>query len=229
MAEDGRKMSKRWGNVINPDDVVREYGADAMRVYEMFMGPFGESVAWSTKGVVGCRKFLDKVLRLSDLLNDKETTKLQLLLQQTIKKVTIDIQEFKLNTAISAMMILVNTMMEQRKVSREAYEKLLTLLAPFAPHLTEEIWEKLGHKNSILREKWPEVNEEILQEADVKIMLQINGKLRGEIMVAASEAKDQELVMTRAKNELIENNKLDPTQVIRKEIYIAGRIVNLVV
>ncbi|MCL2110522.1 leucine--tRNA ligase [Microgenomates group bacterium] len=258
MAEDGRKMSKRWNNVVNPDDVVREFGADAMRVYEMFMGPFGDSVAWSTQGVVGCRKFLDKVWELqtklssidfdltkavpelvsserpspetkSSQIQNHHRGKLCLILHQTIQKVTTDILSFKLNTAVSAMMILANAFTKAPTIDRHSYEKFLLLLAPFAPHLCEEIWANLGHDQSIFLEDWPVVDSKIIAAAAITIIIQINGKLRAELICTPEEARDQDLVISRAKNLLYEKNKLDPTQVVRKEIYVPNKIINLVV
>ncbi|HMB65673.1 MAG TPA: leucine--tRNA ligase, partial [Patescibacteria group bacterium] len=181
LAEDGRKMSKRWGNVINPDDIVEQYGADSMRVYEMFMGPFSQSIAWSTNGLVGARKFLDKVWSLSEKVDsgnedDKEVISL---LHKTIKKVGEDIEDFKLNTAVSAMMIFVNKLNENEvgSVSRGTYESLLKILSPFAPHLTEEIWENLGNKDSIFRQNWPQHDPELAKDETVELVIQVMVKL----------------------------------------------------
>jgi leucyl-tRNA synthetase len=186
LGSDGRKMSKRWGNVVNPDDVVKNVGADTLRVYESFMGPFDQEIAWSTDNMVGSRRFLDKVWRLGQnfllLPLDKGGLRevdnnFEILLNKTIKKVTEDILDFSFNTAISAFMILIN-MAEKTELPKSNYEKILKLLAPFAPHMTDEIWSNLGHKNSIHLEKWPEYDDKKITAEKTLIVIQINGKVR---------------------------------------------------
>ena len=240
MAEDGRKMSKRWGNVINPDDIVEKYGADSLRLYEMFMSPFGQSCAWNTNGVVGVRKFLEKIWNLQSKVEKDQKknavipeTSLQLddyryLLHQTIDKVTRDISEFKFNTAVSALMILVNRLGEEKgTIAIDDYRKLILILSPFAPHLAEEIWQEFfGEKASIVLANWPEVDERFLIQQKVTLAIQINGKLRGQIEVATSEIEDQAKILSLAKEAL--SAKIADKKII-KEIYIPGKVVNLVI
>ncbi len=230
LAEDGRKMSKRWGNVINPDDVVSQYGADAMRVYEMFMGPFGSPTAWNTQGLVGVRKFLVKVWELQDKLTDKTDTQPEYLglLQRTIQKVTADISEFKLNTVVSSLMILTNKMHEAGSVRREDYAVLLQLLSPMAPHIAEELWANLGQSESIFRSQWPQADETLAVEESVTVAVQVNGKLRGQLQVAAAQVQNQEQVLAAALA-LEKVKKYTDNHEVVKKIYIPGRIVNLVV
>lgn len=201
LGSDNRKMSKRWGNVVNPDDVVKNVGADTLRVYEMFMGPFDQEIAWSTDNMVGSRRFLDKVWKLQDKIVKKkiaENKDFETLLHKTIKKVTEDILNFSFNTAISAFMILVNAM-EKAEITRTDYEILLKLLAPFAPHMTEEIWANLGHKKSIHLEKWPEYDEKKIVSDKTVIIVQINGKPRAsfEMPVGSNQAEIEKVAMNR--------------------------------
>ena len=193
LGTDGRKMSKRWGNVVNPDDVVKNVGADTLRVYEMFMGPFDQEIAWSTDNMVGSRRFLDKVWRLQDRVVKKRTAEnpdFDVLLNKTIKKVTDDILSFSFNTVISAMMILINSV-EKIEITRKEYEIILKLLAPFAPHMTEEIWAILKNKKSIHLEKWPEYDEKKIISDRVMIMVQINGKPRASFEVSTGSTLEQ--------------------------------------
>ena len=230
MAEDGRKMSKRWGNVINPDDIVEKYGADALRVYEMFMGPFSQAVAWNTKGLVGVRRFLDKVWVLKNRIRNQESEirndKINRLLHKTIKKVTEDIENFKFNTAIAQMMILVNKMNEKNEINKEDFEVFLKLLAPFAPHLTEELWSNLGNKESIFREQWPKYNPEVIKDKTITLVIQVNGKVRDNIEapVDITEEEVRELALSREKIK-----KWTADKKIIKVIFVKGRLVNIVV
>jgi leucyl-tRNA synthetase len=201
LGSDGRKMSKRWGNVINPDDVVKNVGADTLRVYEMFMGPFNQEIAWSTDNMVGSRRFLDKVWRLQEKVSgikSQVSSEFDILLHKTIKKVTEDILSFSFNTAISAFMILVN-MAEKTELTKADYEIILKLLAPFAPHMTEEIWANLGHKKSIHLEKWPEYDEKMTVSDKVVIVVQINGKPRDnfEMPAGSNQADVEKVAMSR--------------------------------
>ncbi|MBT4277974.1 leucine--tRNA ligase [Candidatus Falkowbacteria bacterium] len=235
MAEDGRKMSKRWGNVINPDDIVDKFGADAMRIYEMFMGPFSQSCVWSTNGLVGAKKFLEKVWRI---FQEKELIEcgagkcgdipktIPPLFHKTIKKVGEDIETFDFNTAISQMMIFVNECTKHKVLPKSAMERFLVLLAPFAPHITEELWLKLGHKESIFLQEWPEYNPKMVQDKEVNLVIQVNGKVRDEILVDAEineeEAKEKALSQEKIKK-WIEDKE------IIKVIFVKGKLVNLVV
>ncbi len=234
MAEDGRKMSKRWGNVINPDDVVAEHGADAMRVYEMFMGPFSQSVAWNTKGLTGARKFLERVWKTSHNLEPASSAgtahiddkKIINLLHKTIRKVSEDIEGFKLNTAVSQMMIFMNNLEKESGVSRDTIEKFLLILSPFAPHMTEELWSGLGHKTSIFKEAWPKFDPALVQDDMFALVLQINGKLRDSVSVSADISEDE------AKKIALENEKVRKWvegKEIVKVIYVKGKLVNVVV
>ena len=227
MAEDGRKMSKRWGNVINPDDIVEKYGADAMRVYEMFMGPFSQSCAWSTSGLVGTRKFLEKIWGVKLKVKSKKLESNNLnMLHKTIKKVGDDIKEFKLNTAVSAMMILVNALEKEKEISQEVYEKLLLILSPFAPHITEELWGELSNKESIFKQKWPEYNPKLIKDEKIQLVVQINGKLRDTIEVDADISEND------AKKVVLESEKIKKWtegKKIIKIIFVKGKLVNVVV
>lgn len=222
-ASDGRKMSKRWGNVINPDEMVDRFGADSFRLYEMFMGPFEQAVSWSTDGVVGTRRFLERVWRLKESLN--ETNNDDSLIHKTIKKVEEDILGFRFNTAISSMMILVNSL-EPSGVSKENYKRFLQILAPFAPHMTEELWHELGEESSIHLSDWPKYDESKIKDEFIKIAVQVNGKVRDEIEVSPeiSEEEIKEIVLGRE-----EVKRFTGDSEIKKFIYVKGKIVNVVV
>jgi leucyl-tRNA synthetase len=231
LGEDGRKMSKSWGNVINPDDVVRDYGADALRMYEMFMGPLDATKPWSTQGLEGVYRFLGRAWRLfcdedgKLLLDDSEPAGTLLkALHQTIKKVGEDTDTLAFNTAISQMMIFVNEVTAQEKRPRKLLEPFVLLLAPYAPHLAEELWEKLGHKQSLAYAPWPKYDEALLKEDKVTVILQVNGKIRDRIEVPAqiSVADLEKLALA---NERIQQH-LTGKQV-KKVIVVPGRLVNI--
>jgi leucyl-tRNA synthetase len=231
------KMSKSRGNVINPDDVVDQYGADSLRLYEMFMGPLEQVKPWSTKGVEGVNRFLNRSWRLflgdgeDEVLNvtDSEPDKDQLkVLHEAIKKVTEDIENMRFNTAISALMIFVNEANQWDAVPKEIAEDYILLLAPFAPHLAEELWSKLGHEESLAYEKWPEFKEEYLKSDTIEYPVQINGKVREQIQVPAEKAKDKEFVIGLAKQQEKVQKYLDGSTIV-KEIFVPGRIINLVI
>ncbi|MDP3957078.1 MAG: class I tRNA ligase family protein [bacterium] len=231
VATDGRKMSKRWNNVINPDDMVAEFGADAFRIYEMFMGPFTQSIAWNIAGVVGAKRFLEKVWKLGSRIVTNETTNntnknIEILLHQTIKKVGEDIENFKFNTAISALMILVNTLEKEDHLSLITYQSSLLLLSPFAPHIAEELWASLGKKKSIFLEKWPKYDPRFLKEDMVSIAVQVNGKLRA--VLSMETGSDEEVVKSRALEDVKVQTHI-AGKAIRKVIYIQDKILNLVV
>ena len=235
MAEDGRKMSKRWGNVVNPDDVVAQLGADTLRVYEMFMGPFGQAIAWSTDHMVGARRFLEKVYGLHEQGpgkgeqgtgsddDDKET---MLLLHQTIKKVGADIEQFSFNTAISQLMILVNHLDKLDTVPSDVLATLTRLLAPFAPHLSEELWEQLGHTESVHDAQWPTYDEAVLAGAEVTIAVQVNGKVRDTFTIAPETSKEELLSTAKALEKILPWLE---GKSIKKEIVVPNRLVNIVV
>jgi len=230
LANDGKKMSKSLGNVINPDDVVKEFGADALRLYEMFMGPFGETIPWSTEGVSGVRRFLDKVWRLQTRIAEHESQnvrkEIKSLLHKTIKKVTEDIENFRFNTAISAMMVFVNSCEKVEKIDQDMYEKFLTILSPFAPHISEELWEKLEYKESIFLQEWPKYDEVLIQDEMITLVVQVNGKVRDKLEVSADileeEAREKALASEKVQK-FIEGKE------IRKVIFVKGRLVNIVI
>lgn len=232
------KMSKSRGNVVNPDDVIDEYGADSMRLYEMFMGPLEQVKPWSTKDVDGVHRFLNRVWRLivdeesgelQENLVDEEPTKEQLkTLHECIKKVSEDIESLSFNTAISAMMIFINEAYKWESYPKTAIETFLILLSPFAPHIAEELWQKLGNPESIAYEEWPEFNEEYLISDTQMYPIQVNGKVRGEIYVPRNKAKDKEHVLSQAKLDKNVKKYLDDGELV-KEIFVPERIVNLVV
>ncbi len=224
MAEDGRKMSKRWGNVINPDDIVKLVGADTLRVYEMFMGPFENTIAWSQDGVVGARRFLERVNGLSTHIAATEPEETTSQLHKTIKKVREDIEGFKFNTGISAMMIFINQA-EKTGLTHESYQAFLKLLAPFAPHLTDELWAQEGNTASIHTETYPAFDENMAKNKEVTIGVQVNGKLRGNITIAPDATESTALLAARAEETIAK--WLDAPLV--KTIYVPGRILNLIV
>ncbi len=232
------KMSKSRGNVINPDDIVRQYGADALRLYEMFMGPLEQVKPWSTRGVEGVYRFLNRVWRLMideksgklhSHLSDEQPTRDQLkALHEAIKKVTEDIDEMRFNTAISALMVFVNEANQWENLPKEVLESFLLILSPFAPHLAEELWSRLGHEKSLAYELWPKAEEDYLKSETVMYPVQVNGKVRGEIHVDADKAKQKELVLEAAKAEKNVSRYLESGELV-KEIFVPGKIVNLVV
>ena len=232
------KMSKSRGNVVNPDDVIEKYGADSMRLYEMFMGPLEQVKPWSTKDVDGVYRFLGRAWRLivnedrgelQDSVSDVTPTKPQLkALHECIQKVTGDIEELSFNTAISAMMIFVNEANKWEEHPLPVLESFVKLLAPFAPHISEELWHKMGHRESIAYQEWPEFKEEHLVSDTQLYPIQVNGKVRGEIHVPREKAKDKQYVLTEAKAEENVEKYLQEGELI-KEIFVPERIVNLVV
>jgi leucyl-tRNA synthetase len=228
LGADGRKMSKRWGNVVNPDDVVNNFGADTLRVYEMFMAPFDQEAAWSTDNMIGSRRFLERVWKLAGNITkkaDEVNPKVDGLLHRTIKKVTEDINSFNFNTAISAFMILTNEM-TAGKISQKQLESLIKLLAPFAPHLMEEMWCNLGHKKSVNIEKWPTFDPSKIKEEIVTLAVQVNGRVRATISV--SPDADQVEVEKMALN-MPEIQKWLNGVAPKKVIYVKGRILNIVI
>ncbi len=237
VAEDGRKMSKSLGNVINPDEIVKQYGADILRLFEMFMGPLEDSKSWNTKSIVGPKRFLERVWNLkykikktSDKSNAKSkilSPKLKGLLHKTIKKVTEDIESLHFNTAISSMMILVNEMEKESQISNDNYQTLALLLSPFAPHIAEELWAELGHKRSIFLEKWPKFDPKLVVEKEVVVVVQVNGKVRDQITVSA-DAKEDDIKKMAFESEKIKKY-IPNIDNIRKIIFVPGRLINFVV
>jgi leucyl-tRNA synthetase len=230
LAEDNRKMSKRWNNVINPDEIVASRGADSLRIYEMFMGPFGESIAWNTNGLLGARKFLDKIYALKEKIapakNETQNRELKNLLHKTIKKVGDDIVEFKFNTAVSAMMILVNKITEYEAIELADFKSFLLILSPFAPHLSEELWEEQNCGGSIFKQSWPEFDPTLAFDAVISLVVQINGKLRDTIEASADISEDDAKAMALKSEKIIKwLDGKTPTKVI----CVKGKLVNIVV
>ena len=231
LGEDGNKMSKSKGNVVNPDELVEEYGADSLRMYEMFMGPLEDMKPWSKQGVVGISRFLDKVHNLGDGLPGDDDQSLLSLLHKTIKKVEEDIEDFKYNTAISALMILVNKIYDQRRenfwpLSQDSLEKFLVIISPFAPHLAEEVWEKTGHSRSIFMEPWPKYDPDLIKDSSVNLVIQINGRVRATLVLPAGVSEDAAMEAA-AKDKNIKKWLADKT-VIRR-VFVPGRLLNILV
>lgn len=231
LGEDGQKMSKSRGNVINPDSVVQSYGADSMRLYEMFMGPLTQMKSWSMKGVEGVYRFLGRIWRLiidkedkldGNITNDKPSAALERLLHQTIKKVTNDIESLSFNTAISALMIFSNELAKEQKRPKVAVETLVLLLAPFAPHFSEELWQRLGHKDSLVYQAWPSYDEKLTQESEIEIPVMINGKVRSTVVISAEadEADVEKLVFADEKvRSSLEGKTIRQKKYVPKKIY----------
>ena len=224
LGENGEKMSKSRGNVVNPDDIVQEYGADTLRTYEMFIGAFDLAASWSEDGVKGCRRFLDRVWKLQDLMTDEEgySKDLETKMHQTIKKVSNDFENLKYNTAIAAMMTLLNDFYKKGSITRGELKTLIILLNPVAPHITEEMWQIIGCEGRVYQQAWPEFEEAKTVESSVEIAVQINGKVKGTLGIQKDDPKDQ--VIAKAKEVIAD--KL--TGNIVKEIYVPGRLVNIV-
>ncbi|MEE3470544.1 MAG: leucine--tRNA ligase [Butyrivibrio hungatei] len=226
LGENGEKMSKSRGNVVNPDDIVRDYGADTLRTYEMFIGAFDLAASWSEDGVKGCRRFLDRVWKLQDIMTDEEgySKDLETKMHQTIQKVSFDFENLKYNTAIAAMMALINDFYKKNAVTKGEYKTLITLLNPVAPHITEEIWQTIGGEGRLYQQSWPEFDESKTVTNTVEIAVQINGKVKATLNINKEDPKDEVI----AKGKELIADKLEGKTIV-KEIYVPGRIVNIVV
>ena len=224
LGENGEKMSKSRGNVVNPDDIVNEYGADTLRTYEMFIGAFDLAASWSEDGVKGCRRFLDRVWKLQDLMTEEEgySKDLETKMHQTIKKVSNDFENLKYNTAIAAMMAILNDFYKKGSITKGELKTLIILLNPVAPHITEEMWQAIGCEGRVYQQTWPEYDEAKTVESSVEIAVQINGKVKGTLGIQKDDPKDE--VIAKAKEVIAD--KL--TGNIVKEIYVPGRLVNIV-
>ena len=222
------KMSKSLGNVINPDEVVDQYGADTMRLYEMFMGDFEQAAPWQTSAIAGCNRFLDRVWALSDKLVEGEGYRpaMETLMHQTIKKVSADIESLKMNTAIAAMMSLLNEIYDKKSITRGEFKTLLILLNPFAPHITEELWQQCGYEGQLAHAKWPEFDEAKCVEDTVEIAVQVNGKVKARLKVPADITAEDAIATAKA-DPAVADALAGKTVV--KEIYVKGRLVNLAV
>lgn len=228
MGENNEKMSKSRGNVVNPDDIVQEFGADTLRLYEMFIGDFEKSVPWSDNSVKGCRRFIDRIWNFADeiVAGDAFSPELEVLMNKTIKKVTEDFETLKFNTAIAAMMSLINEFKRVGKVNKAEYKTLLVLLNPVAPHITEELWEIMGFEGIVAEQAWPKYDPKKVTEDVIEMAVQINGKVRGLIMVPVDADVDmaKSLALSDDKIKMFTDGKT-----IVKEIYVPGKIFNIVV
>src|SRR3990167_1407842 len=237
MGEDGRKMSKRFGNVINPDEIVERFGADSLRVYEMFMGPFDQSISWNTNGLVGAKRFLEKVWRIRFKIYDlrfknktdrqpiADNRQLKILLHQTIKKVTEDIEHLRFNTAVSALMILANAFDKEPSIARADFEIFLKLLAPFAPHISEELWSALGTRKSVHNGPWPSYDERLVMREDVIIAVQVDGRIRGDFEATRGLSRDE---LKKRAVELPSLQRWLEGKEVRSVIVVPDRLVNIV-
>ena len=226
LGENGEKMSKSRGNVINPDDIVNDYGADTLRTYEMFIGAFDAAASWSDDGVKGCRRFLERVWKLKDMVTDETgySKDMETKMHQTIKKVSNDFENLKYNTAIAAMMALINDFYKKGTVTRDEFKTLIVLLNPVAPHITEELWSLMGFEGRLFETSWPEFEEEKTVDKVQEIGVQVNGKVRATVALAIDASKEDALA---AGKEAIAD-KLEGKNIV-KEIYVPGRIINIVV
>jgi leucyl-tRNA synthetase len=227
LASDGRKMSKRWGNVINPDDIVKTYGADTLRVYEMFMGPFDQAIAWSTENIIGSRRFVERVYRLKEKVIKKysKDSGINKILHKTIKKVSEDIDTFSFNTAISSMMVFLNEADKVSEISIDDFKQFLKIISPFAPHISEELYHELGEKKSIHISPWPKWDKKKVIDESIKIAVQVNGKVRSEILIGKD--MDEEEIKNLATLDKAIIPWLKDKQ-IKRIIYVKGRLVNIV-
>ena len=227
LGEGGIKMSKSKGNVVNPDDIVRDYGADTMRLYEMFIGDFEKPATWSSQSIKGCRRFLERVWGLQDILVDgnEYSKELECSMHRTIKKVNSDIEELKCNTAIAAMMTLLNEMYDKGSVNKTELRDLLIMLNPFAPHITEEMWEICGYEGMLHEQKWVSYDENKCKLNVIEIAVQINGKVKSRVTVAA-DCSDADAIATAKADEKVAS-EIDGKTIV-KEIYVKGKLVNIV-
>lgn len=233
LGEGNEKMSKSKGNVVNPDDIVRSHGADTLRLYEMFMGPLDAAIAWSENGLDGSRRFLDRVWRLfvteegniTDKVVENETPDLDKVYNQTVKKVTEDFDTLNFNTAISQMMVFINDCYKQDQISKAYAEGFVKMLSPIAPHISEELWQKLGHNDTLSYEEWPTFDESLLVDNEIEIVIQVNGKLKDKIKISKDLTKD-EMEAVAMDNEKIKEAIEGKT--IRKVIAVPQKLVNIV-
>ncbi len=230
LGENGEKMSKSRGNVVNPDEVVDQFGADAFRAYEMFIGAFDQSTPWSQQGLKGCYKFIERVWNLQSIVVDGEgySAELEKSIHKAIKKVGEDYERMKFNTAIATMMSLVNDYSKKGAITKDEYRVLLTLLNPVAPHMTEELWETYtdGSSEFLSVRAWPQYDESKTVDDEIEIVAQVNGKIKARIMVAADADKDAVLEVAKANDAI---KALVDGKTIVKEIVVPGKLVNIVV
>jgi len=219
-------MSKSKGNVVNPDDYYEKYGADTLRMYLMFLGPFSKGGDWQDQGVLGIKRFLDKVWGLKKVKKDIENNNLDILANKTIKKVTEDLENLRYNTAISALMIFSNELVKGKNIPIKHYQFLLILLAPFAPHITEEIWREIGQKGSIHNKEWPNYNENLVKNKTITLIVQINGRVRDKIEVSLDISEEEARILTLASEKV---KKWVDKKEIKRVIFVPGKLINIVI
>ncbi|MBQ4154857.1 MAG: leucine--tRNA ligase [Clostridia bacterium] len=227
LGENGEKMSKSRGNVVNPDDIIRDYGADTMRLYEMFIGDFEKAAPWSSASIKGCKRFLERVWGLADMVNDQTgySKKLEASFHRTIKKVGEDIETLKMNTAIAALMALLNEISAVGTITKDEWKTYLILLNPFAPHITEELWEMAGFEGVLNKTTWPEFDEEKCKDSEIEIVVQVCGKIKAKLMVDAEISAENAISAAKADEKVLE--AINGKQII-KEIYVPKKLVNIV-
>ena len=226
LGPDGDKMSKSKGNIVNPQDIIEEYGADTLRLYILFIGDYEQSTPWNENGVKGSRRFLEKLIRLEDKVNDIPNDKYQTILHKTIKMVSDDIENVKFNTAIAKLMTLVNEFTKESKIFKEDYETLLKIVYPFAPHICEELWQRLGHSTDMVNEPWPEADEGKMIETTIEMVVSINGKLRDKIILPLDTSKDKVIELAKSTEKMKE---LLTGKEIKKIIVVPNKLVNIVI
>ena len=227
LGENGEKMSKSRGNVVNPDDIIRDYGADTMRLYEMFIGDFEQAAPWNPQSIKGCKRFLERFMNLCDMVSGEGyTPKLEKHLHKLIKKVTSDIEAMKFNTAIAAMMATLNTVYEVGSITKDELATFAKLLSPFAPHVAEEVYSFLGYDGLISISAWPVYDESKTVDDAIEMPVQVNGKVKAVITIPVNASKDDVLAIVKADSRVVA--AIDGKTVV-KEIVVPGKIINIVV
>ena len=228
LGENGEKMSKSRGNVVNPDEIVKDYGADTLRLYEMFIGDFEKAAPWNTNSIRGCKRFLERIWGLMDIMTEEEeySKDMETSFHKTIKKVTEDTEQLKFNTAIASLMALLNEISDKKSLTRKEMETIILLLNPFAPHITEEMWEMCKFPGRVYQQQWPQYSEEKCVDNEVEMVVQILGKVRARMNVAVTASKEEIIAKAKALPEIV---KLTEGKTFIKEIFVPGKLVNFVV